>query len=1160
MRFSKLHLLKCGHFDDHEMEFQPGGSMDFQIVYGPNEAGKSTTMSAITALLFGFTSKDKFDFRFNRLLMRVGAVIENGSNELRVRRRVGNTLTDLDEQPIDGALLANILGGQTADSFNRMFSLNHTGLREGGQAILAARDDVGQAIFAAGSGLANIAALLKSLDDRSTAIWATRASSERSYYAALATHKEATQRLKAAQTKPALWEDRKTRVEELGSELKTAKERRQILTLRRGDIERRRRTLPGAVRRKAILDELAGLAAVPRPSADAKTRLDKIEKDLLTHSTELQLAASEAADAQVGIDGIVINETLLGRVEEFQFLREGKGAIEKSEADAPGLRSKADAGRTRLGPLLRELGWPIEDAQEVEMRLPSRIIQTQVDDLLSKIQINESVLKAARGEEVNRKSDADKLRDEENATVDDVPLEAIKAQIRVAAEKGDVDDAVAKATRTLRGRERALESALAMVVPWIGSVEDLERLVVPTAERARNAANTIDEAQKAIGVLRASLAEKAKKISEEEFERDQLLEIASTVPVERLTDARLNRDAAWHALRDHILGENQVSQPASDVSHYEDLISGADAVADQRFNGASESAALALRIQNLERLKFDEKVQQEELAAAVDTLRAAEQAWRNILASTGLAIATGDYLAWLASRKEALDAAVPLREADAILQDADVNREEARSALLSALAAAEVVYLPDAPTAALKQLADEFVRNCEDRRKARLQKQGQLIAAEAAVKRAKGDLLKAEQERQELAEEFAQFPTLLGFDSETSSETVRLRSKLFGEVRSIVDEITGYTQRVQDIEDDNKAFYASVVELAKDVGIEHGHDEAPKVLLARMLAAVAEVQVHHQAKASLQAQYKIAKDKEAAAQAKIDATNDVLAPILVTAGAADVEALHLVLEQAQTRDKLEADLLKINNEILMTEPGRALEPLLAEVHGTEMETLVQELGEIETELTELEAALERTTTQLASAKAEFEKLDDGPEAIQAASDQAQALAEMEAQAEAYVCLRTEIAILRYAIERYRKEKQGPLLRRASDLFAKLTLGGFSQLLVDASLQKPRLCGIRTGTDEVVGIEGMSEGTVDQLYLSLRLAAVENIVAAGLKMPFLADDLFINYDDDRSRAGFEALGELARHTQVIFFTHHEHLMDVAQAALAPESANVSRLGG
>jgi hypothetical protein len=234
--------------------------------------------------------------------------------------------------------------------------------------------------------------------------------------------------------------------------------------------------------------------------------LDKIEKDLLTFKTELQLAASQAADARAGIDGIVINEALLGREVEFHALRERKGAIEKSEADAPGLRSKADAGRTRLAPLLSELGWPIEDGPQVEMRLPSRIVQTRVENLLSKIQINEGVSKAARGEEANRKSDAEKLRDEDNASVDDVPLEAIKAQVRVAAEKGDVDAAVAKATLALRGKEQTLETALARLTPWTGSIANLERLIVPSADQARGAGKAIDEAQKAIGVLRASLA------------------------------------------------------------------------------------------------------------------------------------------------------------------------------------------------------------------------------------------------------------------------------------------------------------------------------------------------------------------------------------------------------------------------------------------------------------------------------------------------------------------------------------------------------------------------------------------------------------------------------------------------------------------------------
>lgn len=56
---------------------------------------------------------------------------------------------------------------------------------------------------------------------------------------------------------------------------------------------------------------------------------------------------------------------------------------------------------------------------------------------------------------------------------------------------------------------------------------------------------------------------------------------------------------------------------------------------------------------------------------------------------------------------------------------------------------------------------------------------------------------------------------------------------------------------------------------------------------------------------------------------------------------------------------------------------------------------------------------------------------------------------------------------------------------------------------------------------------MSKGTTDQLFLALRVAAVEHATAAGVRLPFLADDLFVNVDDDRARASFKALAELAR---------------------------------
>jgi len=58
------------------------------------------------------------------------------------------------------------------------------------------------------------------------------------------------------------------------------------------------------------------------------------------------------------------------------------------------------------------------------------------------------------------------------------------------------------------------------------------------------------------------------------------------------------------------------------------------------------------------------------------------------------------------------------------------------------------------------------------------------------------------------------------------------------------------------------------------------------------------------------------------------------------------------------------------------------------------------------------------------------------------------------------------------------------------------------------------------------------------------------------MPFIADDLFINFVDKRAAAGVRVLGELAKKTQVLFFTHHEHLLEVAQKALGAPISGVT----
>jgi len=74
---------------------------------------------------------------------------------------------------------------------------------------------------------------------------------------------------------------------------------------------------------------------------------------------------------------------------------------------------------------------------------------------------------------------------------------------------------------------------------------------------------------------------------------------------------------------------------------------------------------------------------------------------------------------------------------------------------------------------------------------------------------------------------------------------------------------------------------------------------------------------------------------------------------------------------------------------------------------------------------------------------------------------------------------------------------------------------------------------------------MSDGTLDQLYLSLRLATLEKYLETKEPMPFIVDDILIRFDDDRARATLEVLADLSKKTQVLFFTHHARLAEMAK---------------
>jgi uncharacterized protein YhaN len=175
-------------------------------------------------------------------------------------------------------------------------------------------------------------------------------------------------------------------------------------------------------------------------------------------------------------------------------------------------------------------------------------------------------------------------------------------------------------------------------------------------------------------------------------------------------------------------------------------------------------------------------------------------------------------------------------------------------------------------------------------------------------------------------------------------------------------------------------------------------------------------------------------------------------------------------------------------------------------------------------------------------------MERGQDAAEASQRMQDAAADAQEIATRYVRLRLAHTLLRAGLDRFRREQQAPLLAQAGALFASLTGGRYERLATDETEDgRMVVVGLRPDGTHCPA-ERLSEGTRDQLYLALRLAAIGMHTAHAEPLPFIADDLLASFDDARARAALQVLAEFSKVTQTILFTHHAHIADMAGPAV------------
>ncbi|MCY1018006.1 AAA family ATPase [Pyxidicoccus sp. MSG2] len=222
---------------------------------------------------------------------------------------------------------------------------------------------------------------------------------------------------------------------------------------------------------------------------------------------------------------------------------------------------------------------------------------------------------------------------------------------------------------------------------------------------------------------------------------------------------------------------------------------------------------------------------------------------------------------------------------------------------------------------------------------------------------------------------------------------------------------------------------------------------------------------------------------------------------------------------------------------------------LREVGGEE--GLHASLGTRRARHTEAQERNKAVLTELGALSNQLEAWENDDELARLRIEEEALRARVAELATRYAADRLTLALLARARRRFEEEQQPRVVQLASEHFAALTQGRYRRVFIPTGEERE----LRVGDGERDwSAAQLSRGTREQLYLAFRLAVVRDFGETRGALPLIVDDVLVNFDPERARGAIRLLARLSTQHQVIAFTCHPWLRE----AFAAEGARVQEL--
>ena len=247
------------------------------------------------------------------------------------------------------------------------------------------------------------------------------------------------------------------------------------------------------------------------------------------------------------------------------------------------------------------------------------------------------------------------------------------------------------------------------------------------------------------------------------------------------------------------------------------------------------------------------------------------------------------------------------------------------------------------------------------------------------------------------------------------------------------------------------------------------------------------------------------------------------------------------IERATNRMRAAERVTAIREELEMGYPE--LESIKAEIDEAkgELPSMRDDSPDVEADLEEVSRALQQYHAEKARQQTRMNSLLEQKTVADVESEVSMIEAEFEHLRTDRDRLMLLAGIIRNADARFRDRHQPDVIRRASTIVGRLTSKRYSNIEVDEEDGSLSILEADSGRRVPVG-EPLSRGTLDQIYLSLRIGLADHLDSSGDRLPMFLDEVLVNWDATRRRAACALLSELSESRQIVFFTCHEWLAD------------------